>query len=166
MSPDFEGAVIGGGPAGSAAAAYLAMAGMSAALFESAIFPRPHAGESLVSATTPLLLEIGAMEAIDAANGALASSPEEAEPGPGQVDPAAVLRAVRRVLSEYRCVDPGDILLEMRIYELPDVDSLKLMVAWLRFEKEFGVSFEVNPDIATCTVAEVADLAVQARRRL
>jgi acyl carrier protein len=45
------------------------------------------------------------------------------------------------------------------------VDSLKLMVAWLRFEKEFGVSFEVNPDIATRTVAEVADLAVQTLRR-
>lgn len=53
----------------------------------------------------------------------------------------------------------------MRVYELPDVDSLKPVVAWLRSEKEFGLPFEVNPGIASRTVAEVADLAVQALRR-
>jgi flavin-dependent dehydrogenase len=67
MSNDFDVAVIGGGPAGSAAAAYLARAGMSVAIFESEIFPRPHVGESLVPATTPVLADIGAMPAIDAA---------------------------------------------------------------------------------------------------
>jgi 1H-pyrrole-2-carbonyl-[peptidyl-carrier protein] chlorinase len=65
---DFDVAVIGGGPAGSTAAAYLAGAGMSVGLFESETFPRPHVGESLVPATTPVLLEIGAMDAVDAAN--------------------------------------------------------------------------------------------------
>jgi 1H-pyrrole-2-carbonyl-[peptidyl-carrier protein] chlorinase len=68
VKPDFEVAVIGGGPAGSTAAAYLAMAGVPVALFESATFPRPHVGESLVPATTPVLLETGAMEAVEAAN--------------------------------------------------------------------------------------------------
>lgn len=68
MSIDFDVAIIGGGPGGSAAAAYLAQAGLSVALFESAIFPRPHVGESLVPATTPVLTEIGALEAVDAAN--------------------------------------------------------------------------------------------------
>jgi 1H-pyrrole-2-carbonyl-[peptidyl-carrier protein] chlorinase len=68
VKPDFEVAVIGGGPAGSTAAAYLAMAGLPVALFESATFPRQHVGESLVPATTPVLLEIGAMEAIETAD--------------------------------------------------------------------------------------------------
>ncbi|MGI5271965.1 NAD(P)/FAD-dependent oxidoreductase [Nonomuraea sp. CA-218870] len=67
MQSDFDVAVIGGGPAGSTAAAYLAMAGLDVALFESEIFPRPHVGESFVPATTPVLLETGAMEEVDAA---------------------------------------------------------------------------------------------------
>lgn len=67
VSTDFDVAVIGGGPAGSTAAGYLAKAGLSVAVFESEIFPREHVGESLVPATTPVLLEIGAMAAVDAA---------------------------------------------------------------------------------------------------
>jgi FADH2 O2-dependent halogenase len=64
---DFDVAIIGGGPAGSATASYLAKAGVSCAVFEGAIFPRPHVGESLVPATTPVLAEIGALPAVDAA---------------------------------------------------------------------------------------------------
>jgi 1H-pyrrole-2-carbonyl-[peptidyl-carrier protein] chlorinase len=67
MPADFDVAIIGGGPAGSTTAAYLAGAGLSVAVFESAVFPRPHVGESLVPATTPVLIEIGAMEAVEAA---------------------------------------------------------------------------------------------------
>jgi len=66
--PDFDVAVIGGGPAGSTTGAYLAKAGLSVAVFESDIFPRPHVGESLVPAVTPVLIESGAMPAVEAAN--------------------------------------------------------------------------------------------------
>jgi flavin-dependent dehydrogenase len=67
MKPDFDVAVIGGGPAGATAASYLAQAGMSVAIFESEMFPRPHVGETLVPAVTPVLYETGALEHIDAA---------------------------------------------------------------------------------------------------
>jgi flavin-dependent dehydrogenase len=67
MKPDFDVAVIGGGPAGSTVASYLAKGGMSVVLFEAENFPREHVGESLVTATTPVLLEIGAMPAVEAA---------------------------------------------------------------------------------------------------
>ena len=59
--------VIGGGPAGSTVASYLAKAGLDVAVFESSVFPREHVGESLVPATTPVLREIGALEKIEAA---------------------------------------------------------------------------------------------------
>lgn len=64
---DFEVGIIGGGPAGSTAASYLAQAGVSCALFEAETFPRPHVGESLVPSTTRVLREIGALELVDQA---------------------------------------------------------------------------------------------------
>ena len=45
MTADFDIGIIGGGPAGSTAASYLAQAGLSVALFEGEIFPREHVGE-------------------------------------------------------------------------------------------------------------------------
>ncbi len=67
MKADYEVVIVGGGPAGSTAAAYLAKVGLSVAVFESEMFPRPHVGESLVPATTRVLLETGAMGEVDQA---------------------------------------------------------------------------------------------------
>ncbi|AXK31830.1 NAD(P)/FAD-dependent oxidoreductase [Streptomyces armeniacus] len=67
MDAEFDVGIIGGGPAGSTMASYLAKAGLSVAVFESEVFPREHVGESLVPATTPVLHEIGAMAKVDAA---------------------------------------------------------------------------------------------------
>ncbi|GGK70283.1 hydroxylase [Sphaerisporangium melleum] len=64
---DFDVAVIGGGPAGSTVASYLAQAGLSCAVFESSLFPREHVGESLIPATTPVLSDIGALAKVEAA---------------------------------------------------------------------------------------------------
>jgi 1H-pyrrole-2-carbonyl-[peptidyl-carrier protein] chlorinase len=57
--PDFDVGIIGGGPAGSSMAAYLAKAGVSCVLFEREIMPRPHVGESLVPSSTRVLGELG-----------------------------------------------------------------------------------------------------------
>lgn len=59
--------VIGGGPAGSIAAGFLAQAGVRVLLFERERFPRYHIGESLLSATMPVLEALGVMPAIEAA---------------------------------------------------------------------------------------------------
>jgi len=67
VEAEFDIGIIGGGPAGSTAASYLAKSGLSVAVFEAQTFPREHVGESLVPATTPVLLEIGAMQKIEAA---------------------------------------------------------------------------------------------------
>jgi 1H-pyrrole-2-carbonyl-[peptidyl-carrier protein] chlorinase len=51
--------IIGGGPAGSVMGAYLSMAGIKNIILESAIHPRPHVGESMVTSSTRVYKEIG-----------------------------------------------------------------------------------------------------------
>lgn len=63
--PDFDVGIIGGGPAGSSLAAYLAKAGVKCAVFERAIFPRPHVGESLVPSSTRVFKELGFLEQME-----------------------------------------------------------------------------------------------------
>ena len=67
MSDSFDVIVIGGGPAGSTAAGFLAQAGMRVLLLEKERFPRYHIGESLLSATMPILESLGVMPAIEQA---------------------------------------------------------------------------------------------------
>lgn len=57
--PDFDVVVIGGGPAGAAAAALVAEQGHRTALFERQSFPRFHVGESLVPAVNQTLDRLG-----------------------------------------------------------------------------------------------------------
>src|SRR5437879_2765104 len=56
--------VIGGGPAGSTAAALLATAGRSVALFEKEFFPRFHIGESLLPYNMDLLRRLGILDRV------------------------------------------------------------------------------------------------------
>ena len=58
--------VIGGGPAGSAAATMLARQGWQVALLERERFPRAHVGESLLPASIPILEELGVLTAVEA----------------------------------------------------------------------------------------------------
>ena len=57
--------VVGGGPAGSTAAALLARAGLKVRLFEREHFPRLHIGESLLPATLAVLDGLGVLDAIE-----------------------------------------------------------------------------------------------------
>lgn len=66
-NPEFEVGIIGGGPAGSSLAAYLAKANISCIVLEKEKFPRPHVGESLVPASNRILDEIGVLGKVDQA---------------------------------------------------------------------------------------------------
>ena len=59
--------VIGGGPAGSAAATMLARKGWQVTVLEREKFPRDHVGESLLPASIPVLEELGALPAVESA---------------------------------------------------------------------------------------------------
>lgn len=58
--------MIGGGPAGTTAAAALARKGRSVILLEAGSHPRPRVGESLLPGIIPILDGIGALDAIEA----------------------------------------------------------------------------------------------------
>jgi len=59
--------VIGGGPAGSTAAAVMAKAGLRVLLLEAGSHPRAHVGESLLPGIIPILAEIDALAEVEAA---------------------------------------------------------------------------------------------------
>jgi halogenation protein CepH len=67
MSEPADVLVIGGGPAGSTAAALLAGSGRRVLLLEREHFPRYHIGESLLSATLPILAHVGVLGDVERA---------------------------------------------------------------------------------------------------
>jgi flavin-dependent dehydrogenase len=63
----YDVAVVGGGPAGATASAFLARAGLGVVCFEREQFPRFHVGESLLPAGMPLFDRLGVRERLEAA---------------------------------------------------------------------------------------------------
>src|SRR4051794_22730733 len=66
MSPDYDVAIIGGGPAGSAAAILLAQKGRKVVVLEREKFPRFHIGESLLPYSMGAFDRLGIRERLDA----------------------------------------------------------------------------------------------------
>ncbi|MFQ5741650.1 MAG: NAD(P)/FAD-dependent oxidoreductase, partial [Acidobacteriota bacterium] len=64
-APNCDVAIIGGGPAGSGTAAYLARAGLNCIVFERELFPRLHVGESLVPSSTRVFKELDFLEQME-----------------------------------------------------------------------------------------------------
>ena len=67
FTPDFDAVIIGGGPAGSTAGAYLARAGLRVLIVEKERFPRFHIGESLMPVANAVLRETGAWDKVERA---------------------------------------------------------------------------------------------------
>ena len=67
LTPDFDALIIGGGPAGSTAGAYLARAGLRVLIVEKERFPRFHIGESLMPVANSVLRETGAWDKVERA---------------------------------------------------------------------------------------------------
>jgi FADH2 O2-dependent halogenase len=67
VEPDFDIGIIGGGPAGSSLAAYLAKAGVKCVVFERELFPRPHVGESLVPSSTRVFNDLSFLDKMEEA---------------------------------------------------------------------------------------------------
>ena len=65
--PDHDVLILGGGPAGSTLGAMLANAGLSVAIVEQSLMPRPHVGESLIPGVLQPLEESGALDAVQSA---------------------------------------------------------------------------------------------------
>lgn len=64
MPDTYDVIVVGGGPAGAAAAGLLAKRGRRVLLLEKEKFPRYHIGESLIPGVMPVIHELGAMQAL------------------------------------------------------------------------------------------------------
>ena len=62
---DTQVGIIGGGPAGSSMAAYLAKAGVKCTVFESELFPRTHVGESLVPSSTRVFRDLDFLKVME-----------------------------------------------------------------------------------------------------
>jgi flavin-dependent dehydrogenase len=142
MKSQYDVIVMGGGPAGSASAAFLAQAGLEVALVEGDRHPRHHIGESLLPGSMPILARLGMTESDLASRfqrklGARFYHPPTDrlavfafEPSPGFETPAfQVLRESLDALLFERARAAGATIMEQTPIESVDEDAACLLLA-------------------------------------
>jgi flavin-dependent dehydrogenase len=67
QNPLYDAVIVGGGPAGSTAGAYLALGGLRVLIVEKERFPRFHIGESVMPVSSAILREIGVWDKVERA---------------------------------------------------------------------------------------------------
>jgi geranylgeranyl reductase family protein len=111
MRPEYDVIVVGGGPGGSATAAFAAREGLSVLLLEKATFPRDKiCGDAISGKSASVLRELGLLDAVEEAPHSIAegvrfTSPRQEEvtiPFPKDVDPKGI-----RNSKKYNYVTPG-----------------------------------------------------------
>ncbi|HVX85607.1 MAG TPA: NAD(P)/FAD-dependent oxidoreductase [Phycisphaerae bacterium] len=142
MKKSYDAIVIGGGPAGSATATFLAGSGLQVLLLEADRHPRHHIGESLLPASMPIMQELGISAALlherfQAKHGARFYHPPtdrmatfEFDPSPGFTTPAfQVLREhLDALLLERARVAGAEVIEDARV-EAVDENEGRVAVA-------------------------------------
>ena len=129
--------VIGGGPAGSTAAALLARRGYRVIALEKAHHPRFHIGESLLPMNLPVFERLGVLDKVRAANGLMLvnreahgqSSSPDAPRGLGIVEEFKYLKTHTK--SRIKATCPGPLTLTIHIQLRDDkIYKSRLDLAW------------------------------------
>ncbi|QFZ18407.1 acyl carrier protein [Saccharothrix syringae] len=73
---------------------------------------------------------------------------------------AEALAVVRGELARQLAVDVELIPPTARVYELPEVDSMKLMAALVAIEQRYGVTVEQSAEVVHLTIDELTAILV------
>lgn len=76
------------------------------------------------------------------------------------------LAYLRTTIARHLAVDVAEIPLTARLFELPNIDSLKALQIILEVEEQLGITLDSNPMLVLRTVTEVTDVVVAASRSM
>lgn len=82
--------------------------------------------------------------------------------GGGETDHARVLEEVRGLIADHLKIPLAEVTPETQLLDLPGVDSLKLLQGLLAVEDHFDITFDEDEAPAVRSIAQVAELVVEA----